>query len=284
MVFNRPERKPAISNTWWILYFISITLRAVVDAIKFAIIDTLNFPQSLALIILSLLLYGVCTLFISFALYHQKQYRSKFGYSHLQTTGSSLFNSSIDSSSAVININSKEDSETFKDKLYSVRTVFVIFFLIYLGSLYGLFGTPREQESGYFIFFLVVFAVQRLPVLIIAFIIVFSTPENKIEGPTRSSRFILFIGAILDTINNIPVTIWAEIIDDEGCIFHIIGKVDIIHILFCLAQLVFFIFLRREFFRNKEQFLYNTVQTRKEYRQYGIDWRHFNEAPRIETS
>jgi len=140
------------------------------------------------------------------------------------------------------------------------------------------------EERPYFIFFLVAFALQRLPVLILALIIVFDFPKNQIEGPKNSSRAILLIAALLDTINNIPVTLWADIINDRNCVFHVLGKVDIIHILFCIAQILFFLFLREEFLRNKEQFLYNTVQTRKEYQQFGIDWRHFNDAPKMEPS
>jgi len=285
VVYNwRPQRKPAISNTWWVLYYISITLRCLVDAVKYGIINSLNYPQELALIILSLFMNGVCTLFISFALYHQKKYRSTFGYTNPEKPGSSLFTSSYESSSSpAINISSKDDIESLKEKLYSLNTIFVILFVVYGGSLYGLFGTPPEQESTYFTFFLVVFSIQRLPVLILAIIIVFHFPERKIEGPKNISRFIMLIASILDTINNIPVTLWAEALHDNTCLFHLFGKVDLIHVIFVLAQILFFIFLRSEFIRNKEQFEYNTVQTKKEYQQYGIDWRHFNDAPRNDT-
>lgn len=192
-----------------------------------------------------------------------------------------MFNSSVDSSSttAVINFNLQDGNETFKDKVLSIRSLFVVLFFVYCGSLAGLFSISPQMEPPYFIFYLVSFGFQRLPVLVLALYIVFDFPKNSIEGPKTSSRVILLIASMLDTINNIPIPLWAVIIKDRFCTFSVLGKIDIIHMMFVVAQILFFVFLREEFIRNKEQFLYNTVQTRKEYQEYGIDWRHFHDAP-----
>jgi hypothetical protein len=292
MVYDRPERKPAISNTWWILYYIGITVRAVIDGTKYALTDQKHeTTESLVLIVISLLLYGVCTLMISFALQHQKEFRSKFAFSsslsRSSTSKASFPTTSRIESSAAINRDSPKTGmcHNLKEKILSVRSIFVILFLIYCGAEYSMFIYREPGDQPYYIFFLVAFGIQRVPVIILVAFIIFSFPENKIEGPLISSRVILLIATILDTVNNLPVTLWAEIIEDPECLFGAISIVDIIHIVFWFAQVLFFLFLRAEFVRNKEQFLYNTVQTRKEYEQYGIDWRHFNDAtPSLDSS
>jgi len=246
MVYNRPERKPSISNTWWVWYFLGITVRSIVESIKFAIID-IDPIISVVLIIESLVMYGVCTLMISYALQHQKQYRSKFAHNPAPSNeggGSTMFNASISDSSTAINIAIK--NETLKDKILSVRALYFAFFLVYCGGIFAVWDSKTGlDESRSFIFFLVAFGIQRLPVLILALYISFDFPESKVEGPQNSSRIILFIAAILDTINNIPVTLWAEIISDSTCLFGDFSRVDIIHMLFFFAQnIILYIFKR----------------------------------------
>jgi len=143
--------------------------------------------------------------------------------------------------------------------------------------MYAVFAAKSDDDERiFFIVFMITYGLQRLPIVILAIWIVFNMPRTVIEGPSPSSKLILLFASILDLVNNLPVTVWASIINNDTCPLYILSYADVVHLLFCIAQVLFFVFLRAEFMRNKEQFVYTTVQTHKDYEQFGFDWRQFN--------
>jgi len=80
-VFEMKVQQPSISNTMWILYFVSLFLRAGTDATRFALYDPNGKAiKDTVLVVISLVLTGLTTLFLSFALNHQRRHRSSFAH------------------------------------------------------------------------------------------------------------------------------------------------------------------------------------------------------------
>jgi len=168
---------------------------------------------------------------------------------------------------------------TLREKVLGPETPFIGLFLIYALAMYAVFAAKSDDDERiFFIVFMITYGLQRLPIVILAIWIVFNMPRTVIEGPSPSSKLILLFASILDLVNNLPVTVWASIINNDTCPLYILSYADVVHLLFCIAQVLFFVFLRAEFMRNKEQFVYTTVQTHKDYEHHGFDWRVFNNA------
>jgi len=279
IVFDKPVRSPPISNNWWIAYFIAIALRvisATTESTTFAL-DGNNETVTTALIILSLIMSGLSTFALTLALNHQRKYRSDFGPADPSRGDSATFPNSTLQYNTALAVNSESERytslEAIRDTIVGPVSLFLILLLVYGLAMYLVLTNSHEI---FFISFMIAYGLQRVPVLVLAFWIVFNIPKTPIEGPSLSSKIILLFASVLDLVNNLPVTIWARIIKNDKCTFCILGYVDLIHLLFCVAQVLFFIFLRAEFIRNKEQFVYTTVQTHKDYEQLGFEWKVFN--------
>lgn len=53
---------------------------------------------------------------------------------------------------------------------------------------------------------------QRIPILFLVLIILFQTRWQSSEGPTKKSKIFLFLAAILDFSEGLPLPAWAEIL------------------------------------------------------------------------
>jgi len=92
------------------------------------------------------------------------------------------------------------------------------------------------------------------------------------------------MGILLNLVNEIPLTMWSFLIIKPGQDSCIVGgvasAVDIIHILFLLSQILLFVFLRKEFFRNSKHCVWQIISKRGEGY---FHWREFEDEENNET-
>jgi len=113
-------------------------------------------------------------------------------------------------------------------------------------------------------------------VIVMAVMIVFNC---KADGPTTRSRVLLIIAAILYFVNDLPASVWSKFYEygtcamlrtlimlianswqlAPGCVFVVGSIVDLVHLLYLVSQIFFFLFLRSEYLRNAEECVWETV-------------------------
>jgi len=142
---------------------------------------------------------------------------------------------------------------------------FFVLFLLYMVFLY-----LQVTRSSYTfeILFLCAFALQRIPVLILASLIAFT--QRTTDGPSRQSRTFLLIGAIINVSFDFPVSLWSYLLPNN-CVFVVASWVDLLHLLFLASLILFFMFVRSEYRRNMEETIWNTVSQIQDF-----DFRRFN--------
>lgn len=274
---ERLARKSEVSNTLWIMYFLSMTLRCLVDTLRFSLWKNSKRPVSIkddiALVALSLACFGVTSFFLTLSLNHQRLHRSEFSskiekrsQKNSQTTDRLINNS--------INVKApKSLTERIKRLVFRIEAFFVILLGIYLLSVVALFASNFIAPDIYLYIFLSIYCLQRVPIVILTFIIVFNINE---EGPKWGTKLLLVFGVFLSLLNEVPETILSHFFNvwdgwkykghnAEQCfIFGWFSGVDIIHFCYILAQVFFFIFLIIEFQRNKGPCIWSIVSKRKD--------------------
>lgn len=90
--------------------------------------------------------------------------------------------------------------------LRSVETIFIILCVAVIVVLAVLFAVPGDVI---WVVYLVVYGIQRLPVIVLLTIILIN--RNETEGPGALSKLIILSAALLALLNDLPVTVWAEV-------------------------------------------------------------------------
>jgi len=103
--------------------------------------------------------------------------------------------------------------------------------------------------------FLVVYGIQRIPLIYLSFAIFF---DPNIVGPTKNSRVLLVIAMLIYLACDIPLEVWAYFLPNQ-CVFIIASFVDIINIFHLVALILFFVFLRLEYIRNSQECIWKRV-------------------------
>jgi len=241
-VFNRKIRTKSISNTLWILFFLTVGLRNAIDAVLFSVQNLTESTKD----ILSLQIYvfhGIGCLTLCLALNHQRKYRSSVPPENLNK-----------------NSYKRKETEPLIPKhvwCKSMCTPSEIFFLsLFVLFLIFLYLQAVKEHKIFDILFIVFTEIQRIPVLILMFMIIFFYRAN--DGPTRQSKIFLFMASILNVTGDIPLNIWAFVLP-SNCTFVIASWLDFIHILYLISLFMMFIFVRNEYHRNMEETIWSTV-------------------------
>jgi len=237
-VFNRKIRTQNISNSTWILYYSALGFRGTCNTLRYALEEHHEESLDSVFFLSSLILHGITAFALSLALNHQRKYRSSLPPASAPKENDPLL----------------AKYTWFKKTVSGSETLFFFMFVIYLVFLY--LQIMKSDDKLYEILFLCAFAVQRLPIVILVFIICYT--RNSSDGPTKQSKFYLMVAAILNVIGDLPLVVWSSMLPG-GCVFVIASWVDFIHIFYIASLIFFFLFLRSEYLRNMEECIWTTV-------------------------
>ncbi|KAL6077355.1 G protein-coupled receptor [Balamuthia mandrillaris] len=256
-VFNRSIRTENISNTMWILFYVFIALRAASNAVRYALDRHSDEYLDTYFVYSSIVLYGVTALSLCFALNHQRKHRSTAPAPPQRTP---------------VNEEGRE-TDPLLTRYGRIRKtvgwselIFILLFLLYIAFLILFIvknGGSDKDHRLWLILFIVAFALQRAPIVILVLIIVLQHSSlfqkaGTQDGPTLKSKIYLVVAAVLNLANDLPLPVWAKILPDN-CIFWIGSYVDLIHIIYFISLLFFFLFIRSEYLRNMEECIWTTV-------------------------
>jgi len=248
-VFNRKIRTQNISNTMWIVYYLTMGLRASAGAVLYGVPMEHNKFIHGFFFISGLILSAINAFTLCLSLNHQRRYRSSAPPNPApQGAAGSL---------------KEGDPLLGKDILKkSISAAEVIFFILFAANLSLFYAALRSQnnqklENLLVLIFVGSYVAERLPVLILVMIIV--AHRNGNEGPTRQSKVYLFLAATLHLTSDLPIFFWDQILPAGCIIVNSISYIDILTIVNFLALILFFLFLRSEYLRNMEECIWTTV-------------------------
>ena len=281
-VYNVKVRKASISNSYWIAYFASVAIRSAVDAAEYALAPRLAAPVLEALVVSSLALNVGSLLALALALNHQRRHRSSFAPRDTERAPSALAGNAAaaaprdravtEASALLVPAGAGVPLvERVRGAVASVEAVFLVLALAVMAALAVLFSVGGDAA---WVAWLVLYGVQRLPIVVLLTIILIN--RNESEGPGPLNKLIVLSAALLALVNDLPVTVWAEILAASRdsvprCVFVVASWVDAVHLAYALGQILFFLFLKREFDRNKEECIWRIVSEQREQ----FDFRDF---------
>lgn len=243
-VFNKKIRTQNISNTLWIIYYISVGVRTCLNAAMYGI-TTHNSRVHGLLFEASIILAGINAFTLCLSLNHQRKYRSSAPPNPAQAVG-----------------NGAKEVDPMLPKMEVVKRLAdpaeVMFFILFAVSLVLFFLAIFFQGKEVFVLvFVGSYGAQRLPVFVLSLIIV--AHRNGNEGPTRQSKIYLFFAALFHLTNELPVFFWAQILPGTCIIWGGISWIDLLIIFNYVSLVLFFLFLRTEYLRNMEECIWTTV-------------------------
>jgi len=245
-VFNKKIRTQNISNTLWIIYYVSMGVRTCLNAAMYGITAHLS-PRFHGLLFeASIILAGINAFTLCLSLNHQRKYRSSAPPNPApQAAG-----------------NGAKEVDPMLPKMDVMKRLAdpaeVIFFVLFAVSLILFFLAIYFTGKDVFVLvFVGSYAAQRLPVLVLALIIV--AHRNGNEGPTRQSKIYLFFASVFHLTNELPLFFWAQLLPTKCIIWEAISYIDLLIILNFVSLILFFLFLRTEYLRNMEECIWTTV-------------------------
>jgi uncharacterized membrane protein len=270
-VLRRRIYDKKISNSFWIFYFIVIAIREICNTIQYGWFSGQGeaFYREY-LISLVMLLSGLNILILTLALDHQRKYRSSSALQADRGVNPSM-TSSVDfvASSPLINI---EDSNGFSLLRYFMKhlhkIIFLLLWIIFM-AFFMLFYmmTSNDGKLLYIGLFFGSFVIQRIPVIILMIFIVLDHKKSEYgetitEGPSKSAKILLTLTVIANLVTDMPLSFWSSWLNpgyDDSCIFIVASWIDFILVLYLFSLICYFIFLRLEFLRNREECIWSAV-------------------------
>jgi len=206
-----------------------------------------NKEQRIWYIYISLIFLGINTYTLTLALSHQSKYRSQW----------------------VNSTKSQQDKEYKLEQTtsfftwikYSLCKIEIIYFLaltIYLIALFTISTIQTPNPNIFVIAFIVIFSIQRVPYILILIFIIFG--GKKDNGPNLLSKLILGVGALINVLNDLPITMWAELFQIKQCTFHFASSIDLLNVLYLIGQFLFYGFIVREYNRNKMEIVWGEIR------------------------
>lgn len=155
----------------------------------------------------------------------------------------------------------------FRSNVGMTEVLYFLIFVVYLVFMVlQILFSPNETMDYLFI---AAFAAQRIPIVGLVLVIV---SNRQSDGPTWESKVFLSIAAGLNVLGDIPLVVWSRILPNN-CVFAVASLVDLVHILFILSLVFFFLFLTREYRRNMEECIWSHVSQIQD--SVGIGFKHF---------
>eukprot|EP01091_Cochliopodium_minus_P008771 TRINITY_DN2044_c0_g1_i1.p1 TRINITY_DN2044_c0_g1~~TRINITY_DN2044_c0_g1_i1.p1 ORF type:complete len:347 (-),score=42.74 TRINITY_DN2044_c0_g1_i1:136-1176(-) len=277
-VFDTSIRTPNISNNLWIFYFFTIFIRAVVGCFRYSFKILQQPEEDASKIVLGVILglHGIASFALALAFYHQHRYRSSGATHKFQHEN---------------NILQTENAMYSKKIVTLVEVLLSVLFILYLVAE-ALILLNRDSDIFYFVF-IGVFALQRLPIIGLMLVIIFYTAsshhekndklrnekknllgsENLImeeteetdnqlpnmdDGPNGRAKFFLICATVFNVCGDLPLEVWSDFLP-AGCPMKILSYVDLFLLFYVLSLLFFFLFLRAEYERKKEECMWQFV-------------------------
>lgn len=247
-VWNKKIRPPSISNTLWVIFYLCIFCRAILDGVRYGVPNEDIKSQSLALATASFAFHGLTTTVLSLALNHQRRFRSSVAPAPATGT-STLPEAEKEQPTAALT----QRLGSFTKQLGIWEFLFGILLVGYLVLMY--LDLLHPGSNIIFPLFLTAFGLQRLPILVLAVLI---AGQGQKDGPTKISKLLLCIGVVLNVVNDLPLSVWAQFLPPK-CFFGIFSAVDILHSAYLVSLVFFFLFIRSEYHRNMEECIWTTV-------------------------
>eukprot|EP00026_Physarum_polycephalum_P011500 Phypoly_transcript_11730.p1 GENE.Phypoly_transcript_11730~~Phypoly_transcript_11730.p1 ORF type:complete len:339 (+),score=38.53 Phypoly_transcript_11730:81-1019(+) len=243
-VFNKKIRTQNISNTLWIIYYISMGIRTCLNATMYGITANIKDAHTVhgMLFYASIIVGGITAFTLCLSLNHQRKYRS-----------SAPPNPAAQATA--------KEADPMLPKMDVVKRLAdpaeIIFFLLFAASLLLFFFASYYETQVLVLVFVGSYAAQRLPVFVLALVIVLHRNGN--EGPTRQSKIYLFFASLFHFTNELPIFFWAQLLPAHCIIGGAISVIDILIMFNFIALILFFLFLRTEYLRNMEECIWTTV-------------------------
>ena len=162
---------------------------------------------------------------------------------------------------------------------YALELLVVLLFSAYIVSLY-LKQMARDNQV-YIYLYIGTFFAQRLPVAALVAVIV--RRDGNPDGPTGTAKVHLVMAAVLFLLSDLPLEMWSSLVSWhhertatthlhlEYCPLVFASWIDVVFLIYTLALLLFFLFVRLEFRRNMEETIWGTVAAI----QHSFDTREF---------
>lgn len=251
-VFNKKIRTQNISNTLWIIYYVSVGIKACVNAALYGISsangtghpDVHGMLFDAAIILTAINAFTLCL-----SLNHQRKYRSSAPSNPAPQSGGSV----------------GKETEPLLPRMEVVKRLLdpieILFFVLFTASLIlyyvALWHDKDDKNHSLFtLIFVGSYAVQRIPIFVLSLVIV--AHRNGNEGPTKQSKVYLFFAAVFHLVNELPVFFLSQVLPFV-CLGNALSWIDILIILNYVSLLLFFLFLRSEYLRNMEECIWTTV-------------------------
>jgi len=248
-VFNRSIRTENISNTLWILFYIFIAFRGIINTLRYALADESQETLDNYLVYSSLIIHGLTGFCLTLALNHQYKYRSTTPNTQPTTP-------------STVGVNDPDPLLSkygwLKKSIGWAELLYFVLFLLYLAFVFVMI--VRRDNSDEWIWIataLSLFGLQRVPVVVLVLLIAFGRVAVP-DGPTTFAKFCLAAGVLFSLTNDMPIHVWAEVLPNN-CVFWIASWVDLLHLLYLISLACFFLFIRSEYLRNMEECIWTTV-------------------------
>mmetsp|Transcript_19343 Transcript_19343/g.74282 ORF Transcript_19343/g.74282 Transcript_19343/m.74282 type:complete len:325 (+) Transcript_19343:144-1118(+) len=254
-----------ISNTPWIAYFVAVAVRSTFIALQYAFQ-----PGDTAAVVfdaLAIVSRGFVVFALTFALHHQRKFRSS-PEDQLITNSREASDAQLTLSAAVGGyVSNPSTQKPLARRLRSLKRYFGILELIYLCIFVAYLAAAVLvlciENSVTETLFLMIYCLQQIPALILVVSIIRQKKagtgkEGSGLNPSLRSKVFLTIAALCALVDELPITGWGRLLPDD-CVFYIASWNDLVHLVYGLSLVFFFLFLRSEYLRNVEQCIWKTV-------------------------
>jgi len=270
-------RTSAISNTLWIIYFVIVSLRSVVNAVHFGKPTSLRKDNRFlfGMTVCGMFLHALSALFLTLSLNYQRKHRSGF---------------SVNSTNALLNQHQQKiASEREEEKIGSTfkrRTAYITDIIFKLGSVIISFeawavfcfffsiisiilrisnmNAVGELAAFYKWFELAVLLFQRVPIVIICIMIICTgitsicTKKPTGGGPGIPVRILVLAALLFNIPNDIPLSYWnyflfVRIDSVPSCVFYFANIFDAILVMFLISLVLWLCVMVIEFRRYRKE-------------------------------
>lgn len=234
-ILNLKIRIAAISNTWWIIYFVLAGLRSLLNCIRYSLGSSLE-----GFFLADWMLGTVEVLILCFGLNYQRKYRS-----------SAQINDEIDKYS---------QSET-RNKRYSLRqgvfrTIASSGSILSLQALVTLVTAVMfaltQKNSNHIRWFWIYFGFSASFHLTALFLALVIFCKRVADGPTIMMKVLLVSAVLMLMPGDVPMWIWQECIKFH-CMSNLVTLFDVWVLLKIASSLFIFLAVRFEFLRLQQE-------------------------------
>ncbi|KAJ5071997.1 abc transporter permease ytrc-related [Anaeramoeba ignava] len=236
-----------ITTTGWTLFFVCIFIREVFEAIRSGISNNEERKIDAVIFFFSLAFVTARITILSFSLY----------YNYVQSNDSLRLDEDdenyYDKVSEITPINQQNNNQYQKSGtkfLIILMILLVIFFVLLYVKIYYPSSTPI------LVLLIIAFAFQEAPAVLLSILIII----KKRNAVNISSKIFLGIAVVFQVLHDITSTVLIDVMPD-GCPFYIGSWVNFFSLLYIGSLVLYFLFIRMEFFRNQRVIIFSKINS-----------------------